>query len=373
VRVDRLDATGITVVYSDESNFDIYNAVNPKTLQTNYMCDNKVCLSWNIESNYQGNITNGTPPAYFTIYKYVDEYDGQFLGYMKPILTTSDYSTTIEFDPTKAVEWYAVSTTYYNGSEYIETVRCDAEQFVIPNNISCNGNETCSANCSPEIVGTSCNDDDPCTTNDIYDADCNCVGTIVDSNNDGVPDSGTCNDCPINLVIEDSDISGDYEAANFIKTDEDVPVSVNAGEQLTLNAGKYIELNPGFSAEATTAYGLYAYIEGCEPSMQRNTSNTRNNEEMLKSQFSVKHFPNPFREEVTLELQLNFDAEVTINISDVNGKIIKQIQAEYLNQDTQVLTILTQNWIPGIYFYHISVKNQNTGILRYTNGTFAKM
>ncbi|MFK7810791.1 MAG: PA14 domain-containing protein [Saprospiraceae bacterium] len=35
-------------------------------------------------------------------------------------------------------------------------------------------------------VGTTCNDNDPCTTNDVYDNNCNCAGTFQDDDNDGV-------------------------------------------------------------------------------------------------------------------------------------------------------------------------------------------
>jgi hypothetical protein len=74
--------------------------------------------------------------------------------------------------------------------------------------------QNCMPNCTP---GTACDDGDPCTTGDIYQANCSCAGTFQDSNNDGVCDAndlcpnfddnliGTaCNDgddCTINDVI----------------------------------------------------------------------------------------------------------------------------------------------------------------------------
>ncbi len=39
------------------------------------------------------------------------------------------------------------------------------------------------------LLGQSCNDNNPCTINDKYDANCNCAGTIQDSDNDGVCDA----------------------------------------------------------------------------------------------------------------------------------------------------------------------------------------
>ncbi len=48
--------------------------------------------------------------------------------------------------------------------------------------------------CSPEpesncIAGSSCDDNDPCTENDVYDANCNCLGTFADADSDGVCDA----------------------------------------------------------------------------------------------------------------------------------------------------------------------------------------
>ncbi|MEM8527616.1 MAG: choice-of-anchor B family protein [Bacteroidota bacterium] len=49
----------------------------------------------------------------------------------------------------------------------------------VPNNSS----PDCGGTCTP---GATCNDGDDCTTNDVFDADCNCVGTFTDADNDGV-------------------------------------------------------------------------------------------------------------------------------------------------------------------------------------------
>jgi hypothetical protein len=46
-------------------------------------------------------------------------------------------------------------------------------------------------NCDNSLVGTACNDNNPCTINDVYDTNCNCVGTFngTDTDNDGVCDA----------------------------------------------------------------------------------------------------------------------------------------------------------------------------------------
>lgn len=44
-------------------------------------------------------------------------------------------------------------------------------------------------NCDNALIGTPCDDNNSCTINDIYDSDCNCIGTFQDTDNDG-----TCDD-----------------------------------------------------------------------------------------------------------------------------------------------------------------------------------
>ena len=64
------------------------------------------------------------------------------------------------------------------------------------------------------LIGTACNDGDPCTVNDTYQSDCNCAGTFQDSDNDGVCDladqcpgiddnSPSCQNCSTALYTSD--------------------------------------------------------------------------------------------------------------------------------------------------------------------------
>ncbi len=94
---------------------------------------------------------------------------------------------------------------FQNGIRYYDTVsiihpftsnsrlriRCDAsgndDQVYFDDVVIQYCNEVC-------FPGTSCNDGDTCTTNDIVDINCNCVGTYADTDNDGVCD--TEDQCP---------------------------------------------------------------------------------------------------------------------------------------------------------------------------------
>ncbi len=56
-----------------------------------------------------------------------------------------------------------------------------------------------------DIIGTTCDDNDACTVNDVYDSDCNCLGTLSDSDSDGVCDANDV--CP--GEDDTADIDGD--------------------------------------------------------------------------------------------------------------------------------------------------------------------
>jgi carbohydrate binding protein with CBM6 domain/type IX secretion system substrate protein/SprB-like repeat protein len=62
--------------------------------------------------------------------------------------------------------------------------------------------------CDNILIGTACDDGDPCTEGDVYDGDCNCAGTFTgaDSDNDGICD--TYDICPGNDDNLDSDNDG---------------------------------------------------------------------------------------------------------------------------------------------------------------------
>jgi len=233
------------------------------------------------------------------------------------------------------IETWAKDIDFDNNIAYSETVtiqgpftsntklrfRCDASSDgddVYLDDIEIKG---CSNACL--IAGQPCSDGDNCTVNDTYNSNCECIGIFNDTDDDGICDADdicpggddnididgngipdACEDtCPEDLIIVGADVPGNYEAANTITTDESIGavVLVDNDEQLTLNAGYYVKLTPGFRA----AYGstMRGYIKACEP----------NSEKIEQPAFvSVKHYPNPFRDEFTLEFELDLDAEMPI-------------------------------------------------------------
>lgn len=62
----------------------------------------------------------------------------------------------------------------------------------------CDFNDECpndpNNNCNTCTVGAACNDNDACTSNDIYDVNCNCSGTFADADGDNICDAN--DECP---------------------------------------------------------------------------------------------------------------------------------------------------------------------------------
>ncbi|MFK7933995.1 MAG: T9SS type A sorting domain-containing protein [Saprospiraceae bacterium] len=72
------------------------------------------------------------------------------------------------------------------------------------------------ANCN--FVGQFCDDGDPCTTNDRYDADCNCAGETADSDRDGICDVEDI--CPGGNDRHDRDGDGIPDACDPVNCDD---------------------------------------------------------------------------------------------------------------------------------------------------------
>ena len=68
---------------------------------------------------------------------------------------------------------------------------CDAEDIcpLGDDNLDIDQDGTPDACDNCNIQGTACDDNDPCTAEESYDENCNCIGVIVDSDNDGVCDA----------------------------------------------------------------------------------------------------------------------------------------------------------------------------------------
>lgn len=151
-------------------------------------------------------------------------------------------------------------------------LRSAAVQATVSDIVSCESD-------SPSACFTQgpCNDGNPCTINDQYRSDCNCLGEIMDSDNDGVCDGNdicqgfndsidvdsdgipdACDDC-LDVIEQDDNqnIVIDQSAVLTIRSNYIIPQVQN----VSFNAGESVEMTAGFKVENGAIFE--AFIESC--------------------------------------------------------------------------------------------------------------
>jgi len=130
------------------------------------------------------------------------------------------------------------------------------------------------------LIGTSCDDGDPCTTGEQYDANCICSGGIFqDQDNDGVCDANDL--CPNQNDLLDANNNGipdgcetlcpDYVyETSGISIDQDTSASIAVitngrivtGNIIEYHAGVEVEMKAGFEVESGATF--HAFIAPCD-------------------------------------------------------------------------------------------------------------
>lgn len=97
------------------------------------------------------------------------------------------------------------------------------------------------SSCPP--AGVSCDDQNPCTSNDVTDGYCGCSGISMDDDGDGI-----CNnleDCPTDIIIGlAQQFDANYQSSNSITFDKQIDLSANVSF-----LSKNILLNEGFEIQ----------------------------------------------------------------------------------------------------------------------------
>ncbi len=110
--------------------------------------------------------------------------------------------------------------------------------------------------CNDNIIGESCDDLDPCTINDLYDSDCNCIGTFADADSDGVCDvEDTCNGGD-DAKDEDDDGIPDFCDPCNNKSINNTAIDGTASMSSTLNNLEARRINDGVINDFILAHTL---------------------------------------------------------------------------------------------------------------------
>jgi len=190
------------------------------------------------------------------------------------------------------------------------------------------------------------------------------------------------NGCPYdNLVLNVVPTAGLY-AAEYTLT---CSAYVNpAFDVVAFTAGNSITLNPGFESKPNTGNYFVGVIQDCnnytetddeeafafedptyiiqEPqSLESIARSSALSEESIlsDSNYSIKNYPNPFNDKTNIELILEEAQNVSLIISDVNGKKISSLQdPRVLDPGKHVFTFDGQNMRAGIYYYSFLVGDE---------------
>lgn len=145
-------------------------------------------------------------------------------------------------------------------------------------------------------------------------------------------------DCVPNLVVTDNPAFGTYKARYTLETMGTVNVLTSA----QFFAGDEITLNPGF--RAVPASSFLARLQACDPCalapMPREAGNTTMPNLIFipadpdgqvagakndRLRFDAWVYPNPFTGDFTVEFELAEAAEVSIQLSDVAGRVAREV------------------------------------------------
>lgn len=314
-------------------------------------------------------------------------YADEVMVYQSPVVTQSTDPILVELNVTDVDELKLVVTDAGDGTN------CDHADWADPVLVPC-------INCTDHPP---CDDGDPCTTDDRYDDDCNCAGTLIDSDNDGVCDAyDQCPGFDDNIDTNNNGIPDPCEAVGCLDPEDEVcptedcdftedPLTdggyyaygeitssgwVPDGGTVTFKAGQSIRLLPGFHVDNGGEFS--AFILECVPDnlVTQTPEETANVESAVKNltpvvkpqndlkqeyryqyDLSVEVWPNPFRENISLTIAAPTPdmKRATIQIMDVNGRIIYQ---RFNAPFDELITINSlSNWASGAYIMRVHASN----------------
>lgn len=143
--------------------------------------------------------------------------------------------------------------------------------------------------------------------------------------------SGSTGGCVTDLVINDNPIdAATYQASVSIESAG--RVTNGSGGAVVFEAGDFIQLNPGFRANGGTSF--IARIATCVSSFndeEESFVEARSEENVARTN-SLKVFPNPFRDQTNVELDLVTASLVSIEVYDLTGKRVRVV-ANNMQQD----------------------------------------
>lgn len=161
--------------------------------------------------------------------------------------------------------------------------------------------------------------------------------------------------CPNTLDVTTVADGQTYEAANTLTSSIVIPPT----NTVTFHAGQSITLGVGFHAAPTSTHTFTAAISSCTPLQAPAVARNNNLSEDLAEQTDLTIHPNPARDYITIDYQLNALSTTSIGLYDMTGKKLMDIvpmqsQAKGKYQQQLNLGELTE----GMYFVLLQTETE---------------
>ncbi|MFN3850513.1 MAG: PA14 domain-containing protein [Spirosomataceae bacterium] len=193
--------------------------------------------------------------------------------------------------------------------------------------------------CNPS--GTACDDNDPLTMYDKFDANCNCRGININCASDTLKLD--------RITLAD----GTFKAKKVVNSESIVPTTKN----VTFTAGNSIVLMPGFKIDQSAIFT--AKIEDClQQAFTQNQMLTASTvSDSTASEFAAKDSENKQIKKIIF--RLNKPSQVKLVLKDSNQNVIVTIIDQYYqNLGTQIKLLPTNKLQKGEYWIELTVDKE---------------
>ncbi|MEL6943955.1 MAG: T9SS type A sorting domain-containing protein, partial [Bacteroidota bacterium] len=247
-----------------------------------------------------------------------------------------------------------------------------------------NSSPDCGGSCTP---GAACDDGDACTTNDVFDADCNCAGTFTDADNDGVcvgddpddsdpcvpnstsPDCNTGNNCETPTGLVATAISKKRATLNWspVADANEYDVQYRQVGTATWTDRTTSSMNiriTGLSNRTTYEWRVRANCSDGVSDWSVTCKFTAGNsssgdcaagliDDPTIGHFHLTAYPNPVNNE--LNVQLNLPATGNLRLIDVVGRTVLEV---IVAKGNSLQRINVSDFPKGIYFLELRTERE---------------
>ncbi|MEQ8703131.1 MAG: fibronectin type III domain-containing protein, partial [Phaeodactylibacter sp.] len=199
------------------------------------------------------------------------------------------------------------------------------------------------------LIGTSCDDGDACTENDLYGADCGCAGTLIDANNNNICDLDEGCAEPVNLnAFANSSTSATFEWSPIPNADAYRlqyrpigfgPVSIDIPSSTytdnNLPSGSTVQ----WRVRALCSSENSAFVNGPSVTLGSSLPMGAPTVTTKADELKLTLFPNPARDQVTLTVN-HLKVASTVVVRNMMGQTL----GSYLMGEDGQLTLSTAEW-----------------------------